>query len=79
MKIVTIHESGQGSDKLTVDSWGNGWGHAIQFGEAGSPMRTLWFQDEDSTILRDEFDAMETARPNVSTREIWLDVLDPYL
>ena len=76
MQIMTIHRN----DEFRVDSWGNGWGYAVQFGSADNlPMRTIWFQDEDATILSDDFDARENAEPNKATSEIWLETLDPYL
>ena len=77
--FITIHRSGEGADALSVDSYNNGWGYAIHFGEAGSPMLTRWFQDEDALTIREAYDALETAQPDTPCREHWLTVLDPYL
>ena len=77
--MITIHQSGQGADKLEVISWWNGGAYAIQFGEAGSPMLTLWFQGDDAIVLRDEYEAREAKRPKVDCRGHWLATLDPYL
>lgn len=79
MNIVTIHDSGIGGDRLRVDSHGNGLAYAFQFGEAGSPMRTLFFQGDDASQIRDEFDNLESANPEMPTREAWFTLLDPYL
>lgn len=76
---VTIHKSGQGADALRVDSLYNGGAYNILFGEAGAPMRNLFFQGDDATQLRDEFDALETAEPETPTRDLWFRVLDPYM
>lgn len=79
MNIVTIHKSGLGADKLEVISHGNGWAYSIQFGEAGHPMRSLWFQDDDAFQLRGDFEALEDSLPEEDARNLWLSVLDPYL
>ncbi len=76
---ITIHKSGTGSEKLKVDSFYNGGAYNVSFGEAGSPMRNLFFQGDEATILRDEFDTLEQLNPEISAREIWLRVVDPYL
>lgn len=79
MKTITIHKSSAGGDKLVVDSIGNGLALAFYFGEAGSPMRTVYFQGDDAFQIEAEFDAMENAFPDKPTRDVWLDVLEPYL
>ena len=80
MKQITIHESGNGGDKLQIVSHGNGLAYTVHFGCAGYPMRTMFFQaGEDSTRLRDEFDCAESFWPERPTREIWFHVLDPYI
>lgn len=79
MKSVVIHTSGRGGDKLEITSYGNGAAYNVAFGEAGSPMRNLFFQGDDATQLRDEFDAMENKFPRMSSRKVWFKVLDPYL
>jgi len=79
MQSVTIHDSGKAGDRVRVDSYGNGTAYNISFGEAGAPMRNLFFQGDDATALRDEFDQHENARPSMLTRDVWLAVLDPYL
>lgn len=79
MNTVTIHESGASGDKLRVDSIGNGMAYAVHFGETGAPMRDLFFQGEDATILRADFDALEDAQPDESTRSVWLFILGDYL
>jgi len=76
---VTIHKSGHGGDALRVDSLYNGGAYNVMFGEAGAPMRNLYFQGDDATQLRDEFDALETAEPETATRDLWFRVLDPYM
>ena len=77
--MITIHESGNLADKLRVVSYGNGTSYAFHFGEAGSPMRTLFFQGDDVLALRAEYDALETNEPETECRDHWLSVLDPYL
>ena len=79
MKSICIHESGQGADKLRVISYGNGMSYAVQFGESGVPMRDLYFQGDDATELRDEFETLESSRPDELSRDHWLAALDPYL
>lgn len=79
MNTITIHQSGIGADKLAINSIGNGLAYNVCFGEAGSPLRNIFFQGDDATHLRDEFDAAEQAFPEVDTRDVWLRVLDPYL
>lgn len=76
---VTIHQSGAQAGKFQVVSYGNGTAYAFQFGEAGSPMRTLFLQGDDASQIRAEFDAIEAANPDTLTRDAWLEVLDPYL
>lgn len=79
MQSVTIHQSGEGADKMQVISYGNGTAYAANFGETGSPMRSIYFQGEDATQIRNEFDALENSEPDTETRDIWMRVLDPYL
>jgi hypothetical protein len=79
MAYVTIHDSGTAGDRLQVDSWFNGLAYNFHFGEAGSPMRNVYLQGDDATAIRDEFDAMEGANPEMESRDIWLTLLDPYL
>ena len=79
MQTITIHDSGNGGDRIKIDSIGNGLNYAVCFGEAGSPMHNLYFQGEDAIAIRNEFDAMESANPEMATRDIWFTVLDPYL
>lgn len=79
MRMVIIHDSGEGADRLRVESWGNGTAYGFQFGEAGTVMRCLFFQGDDATCLLEQFDTAETAHPDKLTRDIWLDLLDPYL
>lgn len=81
MRQTQIHDSldASGTNRLTVTSHGNGVAYAVQMGSTGEPMRTLFLQGDDATTLRDEFDAMEQARPYLATRDIWLLVLDAYL
>ena len=77
--MTTIHESGNLADKLQIVSYGNGTSYAFHFGEAGSPMRTLFFQGDDATALRTQYDALEINDPETECRDHWLSVLDPYL
>ena len=79
MRDVTIHESGQGADMLRVNSLGNGRAYAIEFGEAGAPMRNLFFQGDDATDLRARFDIIKSRRADKPTRDIWLSLLDEHL
>ena len=81
MQQAIIHTSydAAGTNRLTVTSHGNGLAYAVQMGSAGEPMRTLFLQGDDAITFRDEFDAMEQARPYLATRDIWLVVLDAYL
>lgn len=79
MQAVTIHKSGAGADKFEVVSYGNGLAYNFMFGEAGSPMRNVYLQGDDALQIRDEFDAWEEREPEKLTRDIWLDLLDPYL
>jgi hypothetical protein len=77
--MITIHKSGAGGEKLQVDSFYNGRAYSVSFGEAGSPMRNLFFQGDDATVLRDEFDTLDELNPEILTRDLWLRVLDPYM
>lgn len=77
--MVRIHESGYGGEKLTVDSYQNGLGYSVSFGEAGSPMRNIYLQGGDAARLRNDFDVMGCNEPEKPTRDIWLALLDPYL
>lgn len=79
MSNLAIHKSGQGGDKLVITSYYNGTAYSAAFGEAGSPMRNLFFQDDYATQLMDEFNKLETAYPNEKTRKLWMLVLEPYL
>lgn len=79
MKQVMIHRSGNGADALQIVSHGNGLAYAFQFGESGSPMRTLFFQGEDASAIRADYDAAEIAAPATPCRDHWLRVVDPYL
>lgn len=79
MNQIDIHASGYGADRFRVTSYGNGTAYAFHFGEAGSPMRTLFLQGEDATRIREEYDAAETRNPETPCRDHWLAVLDPYL
>jgi len=76
---IAIHRSGTGSDAFEVVSYHNGLAYSFNFGEAGAPMRNLFFQGDDAIALRDEFDALEDREPETLTRELWLRLLDPYL
>jgi hypothetical protein len=79
MQAVIIHTSGAGADKLEITSYGNGLSYNFLFGEAGAPMRNLFFQGDDALNIRTDYDARENAEPNMLCRDIWLDLLDPYL
>jgi hypothetical protein len=79
MAYVTIHESGQGAEKMEIQSWYNGGAYSVHFGGDGSPMRTLFFQGDDATLLRAELDTLEAAEPETDTRDLWFRVLDLYL
>lgn len=79
MRHVAIHDSGAGAERLQIISYGNGLSYAAQFGEAGGPMRSLYFQGDDALALREELDALEDAQPDIETRAHWLTVLDPHL
>ena len=74
-----IHKSGNGADALQIVSHGNGLAYAVQFGESGAPMRTLFFQGDDASTIRADYDAMESAFPDQPCRDLWLRVIDPYL
>lgn len=77
--MVTIHRSGKGAEALQVVSYHNGGAYAFNFGEHGSPSRTLFFQGDEASVIREEFEAAETAMPCELTRDVWLRVLAPYL
>ena len=79
MNVVKIHSSGAGADKFEVTSYGNGLGYNFSFGEAGAPMRNVYLQGDDAAQIREKFDAWEEREPEKLTRDIWLDLLDPYL
>ena len=79
MSFATIHTSGTGSEKLTVDSWHNGLAYNVQFGEAGSTMRNVFIQGEDAETLRGNVDDWEGREPETSCREIWLESVSHYL
>jgi hypothetical protein len=76
---VTIHKSGEGAESLKVISYNNGLSYAFNFGEAGSPMRTVYLQGDDAGDIRAEYDAAEAANPYEPCRDIWLGLLDPHL
>jgi hypothetical protein len=79
MTRVEIHKSGNGADTLQVVSHGAGLAYAIQFGESGAPMRNLFFQGDDASAIRADYDAAEIAAPGTPSRDIWLRAVDPYL
>lgn len=79
MSFAKIHESGEGSDKLTVDSYWNGAAYNFSFGQAGTPMRNVFLQGDDAAQIRAEYDTREAQEPETLCRDIWLDLLDPYL
>lgn len=79
MAFTTIHTSGTGSEKLTVDSYYNGAAYNFNFGCAGSPMRNVFLQGDDALQIREDFDRWETECPKKATREIWQELIDPYL
>ena len=79
MSFVNIHTSGQGSEKLAVDSYYNGLAYNFSFGEAGSPMRNVYLQGDDAAYTRERFDHWEAKSPDKPTREIWLTLIDDYL
>ena len=77
--MITIHESGHGGEKLQVVSYGNGLAYNFCFGEAGAPMSNVFLQGEDALNIRDEYDLWENREPEKLCRDIWLELLDPYL
>ena len=77
MRVVTIHESGEGQARLVVDSHGNGLAYNAKFGTAGGPMRNVFVQGDAATELRDYVDALEAAHPHKPSRDLWLESLDP--
>jgi hypothetical protein len=79
LDMVTIHESGNGGEKLQIVSYGNGAAYAANFGESGAPMRTLFFQGDDADLIRQNVELWEEMRPDMPTRNVWLEVLNPYL
>lgn len=79
MGFVTIHESGTGADKFTVNSYFNGLAYNFSFGQAGTPMRNIYVQGDDASAMRAEFDGMEETFPHMKSRDIWITILDPYL
>jgi len=79
MSHITIHDSGEGAERLRVDSYDNGTAYNVSFGEAGSPMRNIYFHGDHATALRETFDAIEAINPDKPTRDVWFDALDPYL
>lgn len=54
-------------------SIGNGW--AYEFGHDGN---VLWFQDDDATQFRAEFDALEESQPDLHTSGILARLWDIY-
>lgn len=79
MKRTVIHRSGEGANAFRVVSYGNGLSYAFQFGEAGHPSRDIFMQGGEATAIRDEYEALEAARPDAPCRDLWFEVLDPYL
>lgn len=79
MAFVTIHKSGTGGEQFTVDSYHNGLAYNFSFGCAGTPMRNVYLQGDDAAQIRDEFDALESDDPERESRDIWLELIDPYL
>ena len=79
MTRVEIHRSGAGADCLAIESHGNGLAYSVQFGESGHPMRTLYFQGDDATELRAQYDRAETLEPENYCRKLWLSILENYL
>ena len=76
---LTIHDTGSGADRLRVASEFNGLSLIFQFGEAGSPMRNVFLTGDDSSDIRDKYNALEEAFPHVECRAHWIAVIDPYL
>lgn len=79
MRAIMIHNSGTGADRLEVVSYGNGTAYAFNFGETDAPMRDLFLQGDDALRIREEYEVAENANPDRDCRNIWLDLLDPYL
>lgn len=79
MAFVTIHDSGDGSERIRVDSYFNGGAYNVSFGQAGTPMRNVFLQGDDAAEFRDQFDAWETREPETPSRDIWSALIDPYL
>ena len=73
---VTIH-------RLTdpffcVESFGNGWAYAVQFGSAmeNEPCQTIWVQDDEATTLRDRVAVLEDENPDVRYDQIYALALE---
>lgn len=77
--MIVIHQSGEGADKFIVRSYHNGLSLNFEFGAAGSPMRNVFLQGEDASRIREEFDEQEKTFPDKESRQVWLDLIDPYL
>lgn len=70
--IVTIHNT----PGFHVDSHGNGFAYAINFGAAPGPYRTFWVQGETALEVREHVERLETEDPDRDFSEIWASALD---
>ncbi len=77
--MTTIHDSGEGRERLRVDSYNNGIAYNVTLGGDGSPLRNVFLQGDDAIEFRADWNALERARPDRQTRNIILSLVDPYL
>ncbi len=56
-------------------SVGNGW--AYEFGRNGAE-RVLWFQDDDATQFREEWEALESTKPYAHTSALLAEIWERY-
>lgn len=75
MKAVVIHDR----NGFRLTSYGNGWAHLIEWvDEEGMREKSVWLQDEDSTIFRAEYDAAQAIEDEGRSEQVTQDVFGNY-
>lgn len=77
--MTIIHDTGEGSERMKIESYYNGLAYNVHIGDVGSPMCNLFFQGDDATKLISDLEAWEEREPETETRELWFRVLNPYM
>ena len=77
--MTKIHDSGEGAERLRVDSYYNGIAYNVTLGGDGSPLRNVFLQGDDAIEFCADWRALEKTSLDRTTREIILLLIDPYL